>query len=545
MILFYKNKYYIIILILCITSFTHLFNTTGFPSIHVDEGTYMYRAMHLLTFGNLDWNNAFYDHPYFGPIFLASVFYIINFPNILNPDIQNYSSLELSYMIPRLIMGFLAIADTIFIYKITKIQYNHNAAIISSLLFSVMPLTWAMRRIYLESILYPFVLSSILIVIYLGKVRDIRPKKVNLLIFASGVLLGLSIFTKAPLIAMMPLLIFYIYSYKRKLTQVIIFLIPLIVIPLLWPIDAVYKGEFNQWMIGIISQLERQNDSILNALFDVYLIDPILVSMGLIGIIFAVFKRDYFLILWSVPFLVIFGFFISYINWFHLMPIFGFFCIGSGVMLDWIIKHIPRYKMIPFLMIGIFMASGLFATLTLISTDVSSFQFQVMYHINTILSKTTEPQTSNLIKTTTSSLLPITPEGEEKGPRVKVSEEIKDNNSTVIISSPIYSWIYKFVYKYNNTLYSYTENRDIKEENKVILVLDRYFRDFLVNNVELRNNTWNKELATSDDLYNAFIGLNSTEIFNGIARNYDLEQYPYTSMRFNLGGSPVVIRTDL
>ena len=95
--------------------------------------------------------------------FWQAVLYIINYPAIIVPDFHDYSSVELAYIVPRLIIGFFSILDTILLYAITKIHYNRDVAIISSLLFSIMPLTWAMRRIYLESILYPFLLSAILI----------------------------------------------------------------------------------------------------------------------------------------------------------------------------------------------------------------------------------------------------------------------------------------------------------------------------------------------------------------------------------------------
>jgi hypothetical protein len=551
MTLFYKNKYYITILIISITSFTHLFNPIGFPNIHVDEGTYMYRAMHLLTLGNMDWNKSFYDHPYFGPIFLAGVLYVISYPIIITPDLQNYLSAELAYMVPRLIMGTLAIIDTILLYAITRIHYNRDVAIISSILFSVMPLTWALRRIYLESILYPFVLGAILIVVYLKSSNKLNIKKGNFLIFISGVMLGLSIFTKAPMIAMMPLLTFYIYLYNKRINQILLFLVPVILIPLLWPIDAAYKGEFDQWKIGVVSQLERQNGSILNAFSDLYSIDPILLVMSLTGTVFALIKRDYFLIIWIIPFLIVFGLFVSYVNWFHLIPIFGFFCISSGVLIEWVIKHSSKVRIIPILVISMVLVIGLFSTLVLISTDVSAFQYQTMAYINSLLNKDVESPIPYSDKSI--SLASITPDKTNQNFASNSTtlhhlenKNKSGNHSTTIISSPVYSWIYKFVYNHNNTFYSYTENKEVKKENNVILVLDRYFRDFLVNNLESRNKSWNSDIATSTNLYNAFVGLNSTKYFYGTTTDdYDFEQYPFTSMRFNLGGSPIEIRTDL
>jgi hypothetical protein len=76
------------------------------------------------------------------------------------------------------------------------------------------------------------------------------------------------------------------------------------------------------------------------------------------------------------------------------------------------------------------------------------------------------------------------------------------------------------------------------------LILDRYFRDYLTNNLESRNNSWNQNLATSDKLYATFNGLNSSKYFVGTSKNYDMYQYPYTSIRFNLGGSPIEIRSN-
>ena len=62
-------------------------------------------------------------------------------------------------------MGILAVVDTFLVYKISERRYNRNVAFIASVLFAVMPLSWLLRRILLDSILLPFLLSSILIAI--------------------------------------------------------------------------------------------------------------------------------------------------------------------------------------------------------------------------------------------------------------------------------------------------------------------------------------------------------------------------------------------
>ena len=546
MTLFYKNKFYVIILILCVTSFIHLWNPMGFPNIHVDEGTYMFRAMHVLTTGDIDWTTSFYDHPYFGPIFLASILYVINYPSIIAPEIQNDSSIYSAYSIPRIIVGIFAIVDTFLIYGIAKIRYGRNTAIVSSLLFSVMPLTWTLRRIYLESLLLPLILGSILIVLYLKSNKALKLKTSHFLLISSGILLGLSIFTKAPMITMLPLLTLYTYKLNRKITHVILFLVPVLIISLIWPIDAIIEGEFQLWVVGVTSQIERQNESILNSLYDIFLIDPVILSLGLVGTTLAIVKKDSFIILGIIPFIALFSFFISYVNWFYLIPIFGFLCISSGVFLEWIIKRMQKYKLVTILIPVFVIVFGISSTITLISTDTSSFQFEAMSYINTILTR--DSQNYIIPEEKPNPQLQVSNKSvKDNGFFLQESKQVKlpeNNRTTVIISSPIYSWIYKFIYLYDDTLYSFTENTNIDKGSKVILVIDRYFRDYLTNNLESRNESWNKNLATSTQLYEAFNGLDSSKYFNGSSRNFDFNEYPYTSMRFNLGGSPIEIKSE-
>src|SRR5207247_5717214 len=75
-------------------------------------------------------------------------------------------SIEMLYLVPKVLMGLLAVVDTFLIYKISEYRYNRNVALIASILFAVMPITWLLRRVYLDSILMPFLLSSILFAVY-------------------------------------------------------------------------------------------------------------------------------------------------------------------------------------------------------------------------------------------------------------------------------------------------------------------------------------------------------------------------------------------
>lgn len=87
-----------------------------------------------------------YDHPFFGPLFLASTLFILGYPSIVIPDLSNKDSFRSLYLVPRLIMGILAVIDTYLVYKIGEIRYGKKVALIAALLFAVMPFTWFPER---------------------------------------------------------------------------------------------------------------------------------------------------------------------------------------------------------------------------------------------------------------------------------------------------------------------------------------------------------------------------------------------------------------
>ena len=111
---------------------------------------------------------ARYDHPYFGWLFLGSIFSIINYPDSANPTPGNVHSIEMVWLFPRVIMGILAVIDTFLIYKIAEWRYNRNTAFIAAILFAVMPYTWLIRSVLIEPIQLPFLLTSILLALYSG-----------------------------------------------------------------------------------------------------------------------------------------------------------------------------------------------------------------------------------------------------------------------------------------------------------------------------------------------------------------------------------------
>ena len=94
---------------------------------------------------------------------MAGALGAIGYPGSLHATSDgNVHSIEVLYLVPRILMGLLAVVDTFLIYKIAENLYGKKVALIASILFAVMPLTWLIRRVWLEPIQLPFILSSIL-----------------------------------------------------------------------------------------------------------------------------------------------------------------------------------------------------------------------------------------------------------------------------------------------------------------------------------------------------------------------------------------------
>jgi 4-amino-4-deoxy-L-arabinose transferase-like glycosyltransferase len=397
---------------LALSAFTHLWNPLGFPSLHIDEGHYMRKAMSILDGTGID-PLARYAAPYFGQIFLASALGIIGYPDsLLNPSDTNgggggsssgsgdvLHSVEMLYLAPRVLMGLLAVADTFLIYKITEHRYhNRNVALIAAILFAVIPYGWFFRRIFLETIEVPFLLTSILLAVY---VKDLKIENNNnnnsnntaryktiAMILLSGASLGLSIFTKVPVFTMIPLVGFLIYTnsnndnnnntngrHRRiRLRNLGLWFIPVILIPLIWPAHAMMIGEFDNWIHGILWQTTgRPSSPPTGTLHTFFYMDPILFVLSIAGLIYAAIKRDFFLLLWVIPFLI-FLYFIDYVSAFHLMPIVPALCIAASRFLVEIpgkIKNIKKYyklqQTLPFAIISGIIIFGLISTTMLIT----------------------------------------------------------------------------------------------------------------------------------------------------------------------------------
>jgi 4-amino-4-deoxy-L-arabinose transferase-like glycosyltransferase len=519
------TSFFLVLTPLILSAFTHLFNPVGFPCLHADEAKYVRRALHILVgLGPQDPSSRFdhgqkstssYDHPHFGQIFLAGLFRIIGYPSSIDPS-PTIQTIEMLYMVPRILMGMLAVVDTFLIYKIVERRYStKTGAFIASTLFAVMPITWLMRRIYLDSILMPFVLSSILLAIYLkrnndmiisdnvnGNVGNLKNSGIKnafeknrnmILTLISGILLGLAIYTKVPAITMIPLVGFVIFTNSKSFKTLGIWLIPVILVPLLWPAYALSVGEFDDWLDGVFWQAtQRIETGMIKFIRAVIMMDPVLVVIGLIGIVFAAIRRDSLILLWVVPFFI-FSYLIQWTLYFHFILILPVFCIATALLIVDISNKIMRknevyQKLLSFAIISAIGLFGLTSTVLIITTNAFSVQIaHVALAVQNIQSN--------------------------------------DNNDDItIITAPEYSWIFKYIF--NKTHAFQTRDSSGIRTDKILLMVDRSYLSVTSKNPLKNEYEDPKQVERLFNIYNSTHTIASLDYSDETPKNY-----PYTNLK--------------
>lgn len=411
--------------VLALSALTHLVNAAGFPDIFYDEGIYMRRAMHMAETGSPQENPTFYDHPYFGQIFLACALSLVGYPDSLTPsaDPQSISAL---YFAPRIIMGLLAVADTFLVYKITEARYGRKTAFVAALLFAVMPATWLLRRILLDGILLPLLLSSILLAIYSQKAQG--GKKAAFVIL-SGAMLGVAIFTKVPAFVFIPLVAYLCYSPRNKKLLALL-LAPAVLIPMAWPAYSMSLGQFKYWQDTVLWQTGRQSGGFANIFLSLVFVDPVLLIAGFAGMVLAAVLRDKFILLWMVPFTVFLAS-VGYVQYFYWIPILPAFCISAAVLFEKAFAK-PRHYAAALAAVTVF---GLACTLVIVTIDMTSAQYEAAAFLASRVA-----------------------------------------TDTTVAASPTYSWILTYVFRNEN---GFTDYRDLifndVETDNLLLAADSHF----------------------------------------------------------------------
>jgi hypothetical protein len=479
-----------------------------------------------------------YDHPYFGQYFLAGMLAIVGYPESLNLSSSNtnseiMTSIKMLYLIPRVLIGTLAVFDTFLLYKIAERRYNRTIALIASILFAVMPITWLLRKIFLESILLPLLLSSILFALYTKDRKrnyNIKNNKNILIVLLSGIFLGFAILTKIPIFTMIPLVGYLVYTSSNKNLKIIgIWFIPVVLIPLIWPVDAILIGDFNLWLNDVLWHTERQTTSdspvgttLLNSLKYLFQIEPVLFILGITGIIFAEIKRDFLILLWVIPFLI-FLFVIDFVSFFHLIPLLPAFCIAAARMIVYLSNTISYKKiqqMLPFVVILAIGVFGLTNTTMLITTNVTPIYFEVYTSIVQYLAN----------------------EEDKINDRNNNNNNNNDNVMTTTMIGRHWTrglyWIPRYVYDIDFDFIKVDNANNIPisvETEQVILIVDNTIKRSISDNNNIQN-----EQQQLNIYYNTI----PIATFKDKSLRYDFDKYPFASMSQNREERWIEIRAN-
>ena len=358
---------------------------------------------------------------------MAAALAITGYPESVNPMLAVTHSIEILYLIPKILIALLAVIDTFLLFKIAERRYNNvRIALIGSILFAVMPISLLLREIWLEPIQLPFLLCSIFFAVSVqrrkrGTTNSLGNKGVGdeknfVLIMLSGIFLGLAIFTKIPAFTMIPLIGFVIMATSnRSFRLMTMWILPVIIIPLFWPVYGIISGQFSSWLHGIFFQSTREGLSLFDSLAYVLNIDLFMMGLGLTGLLFAALKKDLFIVLWIIPFLL-FLYFIGTTAYFHLLPILPALCLGSARLIDSLLSLVSNkriQKFLSFATVSSLVGFGLISTIPIISQNVNPSLIEASAFISKYLYENTT---------------------------------MTSHDATTVISNPFYLWIPQYVY---------------------------------------------------------------------------------------------------
>jgi hypothetical protein len=476
---------------LALSSFTHLWNPLGFPAgTSYDEGIYLRRTMHLLSGLGPQENQKFYDHPYFSQLFLAAIFWCVDYSVSTNPSSEDVGSIEALYMIPRLLMGILAVFDTFLIYLIAQRRYNsRRISFAAAMLFAGMPLTsLLLRRVWLEPIQLPFILLSILFALWWqrsnnnnktimtdhikrnpskdnGKSMTIPSKPFykikttrNAFLFTtmiSGAFLGIAMFTKVPAFTFIPLLGFLIYNNNlgrnRKKTVFFLWLVPLLGIAMIWPIYALSVGDIREWTDAILWQTNREGRDLFYSLQYDLAIDPVLLILGGAGLIYAIIQKDLFILFWIIPFFI-FLYLIGFVSFWHLIPALPAFCIAIAKMIDEVAHMVIRRKVF-------------FKEIIPVLVILAIVTIEMVYTAPSIIGGSNQ----NIFSAIT--ILTDYLKKQNNGIEEEASEH--NNKTLTVIGDPSYLWIPQYVFNLDAFDYKTYFDDPLDASKRAVLVADQ------------------------------------------------------------------------
>ena len=80
-----KGPILLLVVVVALSAYTHMWNPAGFPSLNVDEGVYVKRGVGVL---NGEILYGLHDHPFFGQVVIAGFMHVAGYQDLLDdpPD---------------------------------------------------------------------------------------------------------------------------------------------------------------------------------------------------------------------------------------------------------------------------------------------------------------------------------------------------------------------------------------------------------------------------------------------------------------------------
>jgi hypothetical protein len=304
-----------------------------------------------------------------------------------------------------------------------------------------------------------------------------------------------------------------------------IWFIPVILIPLIWPAYSIWVGHFDEWLNGVLWQGTGRQASILSGIEShrilgsiviIFNMDPILTGLSLAGVIFATIKRNFFLLLWIMPFLI-FIYLIGWVTYFHYILVLPVFCIACATLIEDLSNRISKKRihqtLLTFIVISGIGIFGLVSTIILITTNFSSSLFEAAAFVAQNLQGNSHAAGKN--------------------------SNNNNNDDVTIISSPIYSWIFKYVFDKTHVFSHIRDSSQSIKTKKVLLIADEVYKGILSQ----KSGEDRKQIERIQRVYNntktiAIFGTNENYY------NYNKRHYPYTSMILHSWAGEIKIKAN-
>ena len=239
--------------------------------------------------------------------------------------------------------------------------------------------------------------------------------------------------------------------------------------------------------------------------------DPVLLAFGVAGLLYAVIRRDYFILLWAFPYLLLI-YFLNWVYFFHIIPIIATFCISGTMLLFDVFKKIRNEwisKVLKFTVFGTIIISGLVNSILLVTQNINDSDFELISFVTKNL-----PYRYNGADNSSAKVTLIGPNG-----------------------AFILYWITSDVFNRNIDFKWYESRRDYVEPpiktGKFLMITDWDMRRDFTGNITKEHIEYVSQLYNKSKLFGVFY--NNTSL-------PDLNKYPYTNILDEVSGVKISAR---